>query len=134
MPPCSATTVKHLLPHTLFIFIILCDILCALFRDVFSHICDVPSMNQPACVASSSFPSLPAAFCFPPFLQRVLYNRRNKMNPLWNTLIVAGLRHGGEPFCGMVGMIGTHYEDRCGVCEHRQERMSAKADSKMKLH
>ncbi len=26
------------------------------------------------------------------YLTRVMYNRRNKMDPLWNTLIVAGVK------------------------------------------
>ena len=30
------------------------------------------------------------------YLSRVLYNRRNKFNPLWNDLIVAGME-GGKP-------------------------------------
>ncbi|KAL0925561.1 hypothetical protein M5K25_003911 [Dendrobium thyrsiflorum] len=35
------------------------------------------------------------------YLNRVMYNRRNKSNPLWNSLV----------YLGMVGMIGTYYED-----------------------
>lgn len=44
------------------------------------------------------------------YLSRVLYNRRNKFDPLWNSLVVAGFR-GGKPFLGMVGMVGTCYQD-----------------------
>jgi 20S proteasome subunit beta 7 len=44
------------------------------------------------------------------YLCRVMYNRRNKFDPLWNTLVVGGL-DGDKPFLGMVGMIGTHYTD-----------------------
>lgn len=40
---------------------------------------------------------------------RVLYNRRSKMNPLWNRLVVGGLQQ-GEPFLGCVDMIGNAYE------------------------
>jgi 20S proteasome subunit beta 7 len=49
------------------------------------------------------------------YLSRVMYNRRNKMDPLWNSLVVAGLQADGQgglkPFLGTVGMIGTHYTD-----------------------
>lgn len=44
------------------------------------------------------------------YLTRVMYNRRNKFNPLWNSLVVGGLKN-GHKYLGMVGMIGTHYED-----------------------
>jgi len=45
------------------------------------------------------------------YLTRVMYNRRNKFDPLWNSLVVAGRTTGGETFLGTVGMIGTHYVD-----------------------
>ena len=46
------------------------------------------------------------------YLTRVLYNRRNKFDPLWNSLVVGGVdRVSGESFLGTVGMIGTHYTD-----------------------
>lgn len=44
------------------------------------------------------------------YLNRVMYNRRNKFNPLWNSLIVGGVKN-GQKYLGMVGMIGTHFED-----------------------
>jgi 20S proteasome subunit beta 7 len=44
------------------------------------------------------------------YLSRVLYNRRNKMNPLWNYLVVAGFRD-GESFLGHVDLLGTCYKD-----------------------
>jgi 20S proteasome subunit beta 7 len=44
------------------------------------------------------------------YLTRVLYNRRNKFDPLWNSLVVAGW-HEGRPFLGTLGMIGTNYID-----------------------
>jgi 20S proteasome subunit beta 7 len=44
------------------------------------------------------------------YLTRVLYNRRTKMDPLWNSLVVGGV-HEGRPFLGTVGMIGTSYTD-----------------------
>ena len=50
-----------------------------------------------------------AAFAY---LCRVLYNRRCKMDPLWNSLAVAGVDAAtGRPFLGTVGMLGTSYED-----------------------
>ena len=44
------------------------------------------------------------------YLTRVMYNRRNKFDPLWNSLVVAGMKN-GESFLGTVGMIGQHYAD-----------------------
>ncbi len=43
------------------------------------------------------------------WLTRVMYNRRTRFNPLWNTLIVGGLQD-GEPFLGYVDKIGTAYQ------------------------
>lgn len=45
------------------------------------------------------------------YLQRVLYNRRNKFDPLWNSLVVGGVKDDGTPFLGSVSMIGTAYTD-----------------------
>ena len=45
------------------------------------------------------------------YLCRVMYNRRNKFDPLWNSLVVGGVGRDGAPFLGTVGMIGTHYTD-----------------------
>ncbi|GAB4813139.1 hypothetical protein N2152v2_000185 [Parachlorella kessleri] len=45
------------------------------------------------------------------YLCRVLYNRRNKMDPLWNSLVVAGY-YSGKPFLGTIGMVGTNYTDQ----------------------
>jgi ribosomal protein S15P/S13E len=38
-----------------------------------------------------------------------------RFDPLWNSLVVAGLELDGAPFCGMVSMIGVQYSDAC-VC------------------
>ncbi|ESO02108.1 hypothetical protein HELRODRAFT_65558 [Helobdella robusta] len=43
------------------------------------------------------------------WLTRVMYNRRSKFNPLWNTLVVGGMQD-GKPFVGYVDKIGTAYE------------------------
>lgn len=46
------------------------------------------------------------------YLARVIYNRRNKMDPLWNSLVVGGVSPDGTPFLGTLGMIGTNYKDQ----------------------
>ncbi|XP_050316219.1 proteasome subunit beta type-4 [Anthonomus grandis grandis] len=45
------------------------------------------------------------------WLTRILYNRRSKMDPLWNNFIVAGVQD-GEPFLGTVDKQGTAYTDK----------------------
>lgn len=44
------------------------------------------------------------------WLTRVLYNRRSKFDPLWNTFLVAGIED-GEPYLGCVDKIGTAFID-----------------------
>lgn len=44
------------------------------------------------------------------YLTRMMYNRRNKFNPLWNSLVLGGVKN-GEKYLGTVSMIGVHYED-----------------------
>ncbi|ORM41309.1 Proteasome subunit beta type-4 [Babesia sp. Xinjiang] len=44
------------------------------------------------------------------YLSRVFYSRRSKMNPLWNSAIVAGYSK-GVPFVGYSDMHGTQYKD-----------------------
>ncbi|XP_074319579.1 proteasome subunit beta type-4-like [Silene latifolia] len=44
------------------------------------------------------------------YLTRVMYNRRNKFNPLWNSLVLGGVKN-GEKYLGTVNMIGVHYQD-----------------------
>ncbi|NXH40455.1 PSB4 protein, partial [Dicaeum eximium] len=43
------------------------------------------------------------------WLTRVLYSRRSKINPLWNTVLIAGV-YGGHSFLGYVDMLGVAYE------------------------
>jgi len=43
------------------------------------------------------------------YLTRLMYQRRSKMNPLWNTLMVAGFKN-GKPFLGQVDKLGIAYE------------------------
>merc|ERR1711998_288854 len=44
------------------------------------------------------------------YLCRVLYNRRSKMDPLWNSLVVGGFQN-GEAFLAQVDLYGTQFED-----------------------
>lgn len=44
------------------------------------------------------------------YLTRVMYNRRNKFNPLWNNLVIAGCDK-GKAYLGTVDLIGASYED-----------------------
>ncbi|CAA6657984.1 unnamed protein product [Spirodela intermedia] len=44
------------------------------------------------------------------YLNRVMYNRRNKFNPLWNSLVLGGVKNGNK-YLGVVTMLGAHYED-----------------------
>ena len=44
------------------------------------------------------------------FLTRVMYNRRNKMNPLWNTILVAGVEE-GKSTLGYVDLRGTAFSE-----------------------
>mmetsp|Transcript_5173 Transcript_5173/g.11439 ORF Transcript_5173/g.11439 Transcript_5173/m.11439 type:complete len:161 (+) Transcript_5173:209-691(+) len=44
------------------------------------------------------------------YLRAVMYQRRNKMNPLWNNLLIGGFKD-GEAFLGSVDMIGTAFTD-----------------------
>ncbi|PVU88920.1 hypothetical protein BB559_004291 [Furculomyces boomerangus] len=43
------------------------------------------------------------------YLSNIMYNRRSKVNPLWNKFIVAGLED-GESFLGFVDLYGTTYK------------------------
>ncbi|KAD5507582.1 hypothetical protein E3N88_15285 [Mikania micrantha] len=44
------------------------------------------------------------------YLTRVMYNRRNKFDPLWNSLVLGGVKN-GQKYLGSVSMIGVHFED-----------------------
>ncbi|XP_066062640.1 proteasome subunit beta type-4 isoform X2 [Chamaea fasciata] len=43
------------------------------------------------------------------WLTRVLYTRRSRINPLWSTVLIAGV-DGGRGFLGYVDMLGVAYE------------------------
>lgn len=42
------------------------------------------------------------------YLSTIMYNRRSKMNPLWNAIIVAGTEN-GKPFLRYVNLLGVTY-------------------------
>lgn len=44
------------------------------------------------------------------YLERVFYARRNKVDPLWNTVLIAGAEKGRAPFLGQLDMYGTAIE------------------------
>ncbi|KAI3672800.1 hypothetical protein L6452_38900 [Arctium lappa] len=44
------------------------------------------------------------------YLTRMMYNRRNKFDPLWNSLVLGGVKN-GHKYLGSVSMIGVHFED-----------------------
>jgi len=44
------------------------------------------------------------------WLTRIMYNRRSKMDPLWNSIVVAGFRN-GKSYLGTSDLYGTMYED-----------------------
>jgi len=44
------------------------------------------------------------------WLTRVMYNRRSKMDPLWNSIVVCGFRN-GKSYLGTTDLYGTMYED-----------------------
>ncbi|CDF37595.1 unnamed protein product [Chondrus crispus] len=49
------------------------------------------------------------------YVARVMYNRRNKMDPLWNYVVIAGMQNGDDgeeakPVLGLVDLVGTHFE------------------------
>jgi len=45
------------------------------------------------------------------WLTRVMYNRRSKFNPLWNSVVVGGIENDGSTYLGTVNMIGIAFKD-----------------------
>jgi len=43
------------------------------------------------------------------YLCRLMYSRRSKMNPLWNSFVIGGVQN-GESFLGAVDLRGSHYK------------------------
>ncbi|CAM9173894.1 unnamed protein product [Choristocarpus tenellus] len=76
----------------------------------FQHIMEMlESMHQDDVNMDDGFQKSPSEHYN--LLRTVMYNRRNKFNPLWNYLLVAGCKKDGTPFLGSVDNIGTCYED-----------------------
>jgi 20S proteasome subunit beta 7 len=46
------------------------------------------------------------------WLSRVTYQRRNKMNFLWNTFVVAGVTEKKEAYLSVVDKLGTSYQEK----------------------
>jgi len=46
------------------------------------------------------------------YLTRVMYQRRSKIDPLWNQCLVAGFDGEGKPMLGLVDLYGTAYKDK----------------------
>jgi len=44
-------------------------------------------------------------------INTVMYNRRNKMDPYYNQLVIGGFRPGGKAFLGYSDLHGSNYED-----------------------
>jgi len=44
------------------------------------------------------------------WLTRIMYQRRSKMDPLWNSIVIAGVRDGAS-YLGTTDLYGTMYED-----------------------
>lgn len=43
------------------------------------------------------------------YLSRLMYQRRSKMNPLWNAIIVGGFNDDGTPFLKYIDLLGVTY-------------------------
>lgn len=46
------------------------------------------------------------------YLTRLMYNRRSKIDPLWNQCLVAGFDGAGKPMLGLVDLYGTAFTDK----------------------
>lgn len=73
------------------------------------------------------------------WLTRVLYNRRSKFDPLWNSVIVGGMQE-GKPFLGCVDYIGTAFTENAiatgigaamaiPIINHELERLGGSTDN-----
>jgi len=67
------------------------------------------------------------------YMSQVMYNRRNKNDPFWNQLVVAGFRD-GQSFLGLTDLHGTSYEDESiatGYGSHLAKPMLRKAPTNL---
>ena len=46
------------------------------------------------------------------YLTRVMYNRRSKIDPLWNQCLVSGFDSDGKAMLGLVDLYGTAFKDK----------------------
>ena len=44
------------------------------------------------------------------YIQKAMYQRRSKMDPLWNVVLIAGLDGHDKPFLASVDLLGTTFE------------------------
>lgn len=45
------------------------------------------------------------------YLGRIMYNKRNKMDPLYNRILIAGHKEDGQSFLGYLDQFGTQFEE-----------------------
>jgi 20S proteasome subunit beta 7 len=61
-----------------------------------------------------------------PILSRVMNHRRNKFDPLWNSVLIAG-RDNGESFLGFVDLLGTSFVETAIATGFRRAHRAAAA-------
>jgi len=76
--------------------------------DFQSIIESLQSMHQSDVNQDDGYTRTPSEFYN--YLRSMMYQRRNKGNPLWNQILVAGYQQ-DKPFLGYVDLIGTAYEE-----------------------
>lgn len=59
------------------------------------------------------------------WLTRIMYQRRSKMDPLWNAVVIAGVGGDGQSYLGTTDMYGTMYADNFIVSAHASSAKSA---------
>lgn len=75
----------------------------------FQHVMEMlENMNQGDLNEDDGYSRTPTEYFN--YLRAVMYQKRNKGNPFWNQLLVAGFKK-DAPFLGYVDMIGTTYEE-----------------------
>lgn len=51
------------------------------------------------------------------YLTRVMYNRRNKFNPLWNSLVLGGVKN-GQKYLGTVCISSEHLQNSLSYADY----------------